>query len=113
MLKFQFLVAFVLMFAFPSQAELQENSTNDTMKVGDYIIKVNNTRVRLEPSYTGEITNTLHKGTKVYVYEFKSGWARVSKWYSGSVEGVVGDQMTGLVARWVPARLVVPSDSSL
>jgi|TARA_R100001440_G_scaffold74262_1_gene99594 uncharacterized protein YgiM (DUF1202 family) len=106
MLKFQVVIILALIFAFPCQATLQESSIDEKMEAGNYTIKVNNTRVRLEPSYKGKITNTLHKGTKVYVYEFKSGWARVSKWYSGSVEGVVGDQMTGLVARWVPARLV-------
>ncbi|ELB2105052.1 SH3 domain-containing protein [Vibrio parahaemolyticus] len=52
--------------------------------------------VRLEPSQTGKITNTLYRGQKVAVLEISSGWARISLFYDGDIERV-----SGKVARWV------------
>lgn len=52
---------------------------------------------RLGPSQEAPTTNTLYRQQKVDVYETKAGWARVSPFYDGEVEGMAGD-----VARWVP-----------
>ncbi|EPF2505793.1 SH3 domain-containing protein [Vibrio fluvialis] len=55
--------------------------------------------VRLQPNDKGKITNVLYYGQKVDVFEFRSGWARISKYYDGSIEGVSGN-----VARWVSSK---------
>ncbi len=55
--------------------------------------------VRLEPNSKGKITNVLYHGQKVEVFEFRSGWARISKYYDGNIEGVSGN-----VARWVSSK---------
>ena len=51
---------------------------------------------RLSPNPSGKITNVLDRGHKVYVLEVEDGWARISRYYDGSTEGVSGG-----VARWV------------
>jgi hypothetical protein len=53
---------------------------------------------RLAPSSTAAITNRIYLRQRVDVFEVKGEWARVSKYYEGSVEG-----KTGQVARWVLA----------
>ena len=76
------------------------NDTNDssavTIKPGVYYVKVNVLEERLAPSSTASITNRIYRKQKLDVYEVRNGWARVSKFYDGSVEG-----KTGQVARWV------------
>lgn len=67
-------------------------------KPGDYYVTSDETNERLSPNKTGRVTNTLFKRQKVTVLELKDGWARVSKYYDGKVEG-----MQGQVARWVEA----------
>lgn len=52
---------------------------------------------RLGPNQDAPATNTLYRQQKVDVYETQAGWARVSPFYDGAVEG-----RTGQVARWVP-----------
>lgn len=52
--------------------------------------------VRLAPTPSAKITNVLPRGKKVKVFEIRFGWARVSPFYSGGLEGVDGE-----VARWV------------
>lgn len=66
------------------------------IKPGDYYVNTDETSERLSPSKTGKITNTLFKRQKVTVIELKNGWARVSKYYDGEVEGIKGQ-----VARWI------------
>jgi hypothetical protein len=53
----------------------------------------------LAPNKSGKITNTLYKRQKVKVFEIKDGWARISRFYDGGVEGLSGN-----VARWVFAK---------
>lgn len=55
--------------------------------------------VRLAPSEHALATNTLDRQQSVEVFEVQDGWARVSQYYDGSVEGVPGQ-----VARWVPTK---------
>ncbi|QQX81104.1 SH3 domain-containing protein [Shewanella sp. KX20019] len=71
----------------------------EATKAGDYYVSANRLSVRLAPSTSGSITNTLNRKQKVEVFEVKNGWARVSKYYNGSVEG-----KSGQVARWVSAK---------
>lgn len=52
---------------------------------------------RLGPSESATITNRVHRGQVVNVYETQSGWARVSGYYQGGAEG-----QPGRVARWIP-----------
>lgn len=54
--------------------------------------------VRLGPSENAEVANTIYRQQRVDVYEVHNGWARISEFYDGAVEGAVGD-----VARWIPA----------
>lgn len=70
-------------------------------KPGDYYVTVDQTEERLGPSQQAKSTNTLFKRQKVTVVELKGGWARVSKYYDGKVEGVKGQ-----VARWVAASVL-------
>lgn len=57
------------------------------------------TPVRLGPSPTALQTSELYRQDKVDVYETIKGWARISKFYHGGVEG-----LDGQVARWVPLK---------
>jgi hypothetical protein len=52
--------------------------------------------VHLAPSGDALATNTLYRQQAVEVFEFRDGWARVSEFYDGTVEGTHGH-----VARWV------------
>ncbi|EPW6982130.1 SH3 domain-containing protein [Vibrio parahaemolyticus] len=63
-----------------------------------YVI-ANELNVRLSPNTKGKITNVLYNGQLVHVFEYSNGWARISKYYDGSVEG-----FDGQVARWVSSE---------
>jgi hypothetical protein len=65
---------------------------------GVYYVTADATDERLAPSPSAQSTNQIYRQQKVDVFEVRSGWARVSKFYDGSVEGVSGE-----VARWVLA----------
>ena len=65
---------------------------------GIYFVTVTVLEERLEPDPDGSITNRIYTGQKVDVFELKNGWARVSPFYDGEVEG-----KSGQVARWVLA----------
>lgn len=65
--------------------------------VGKYYIAVDQTQERLAPLESAKATNRLPRQQVVEVFEVRNEWARVSKYYDGSLEGVVGE-----VARWVP-----------
>jgi hypothetical protein len=67
-------------------------------KPGIYFVREAPLDERLAPSTTAPVTNRIYRRQKVDVFEVKDGWARVSKFYDGSVEGQIGR-----VARWVPA----------
>ncbi|MEJ7931628.1 hypothetical protein WG922_16775 [Ramlibacter sp. AN1015] len=73
-------------------------------KPGDYYVSLEQVPERLAPSESGKSTNTLYKRQKVSVEEVKGGWARVSRYYDGRVEG-----LSGQVARWVPASSLSPT----
>lgn len=62
-----------------------------------YFVATDEVKERLGPSAQAKATNTLYKRQQLEVLEVKGGWARVSKFYDGQFEGVVGS-----VARWVP-----------
>lgn len=66
---------------------------------GSYFVTADHLNVRLSPSANGKLTNKLSFGARVDVEEVRSGWARISKYYDGSVEG-----LNGTVARWVSAK---------
>ena len=62
----------------------------------------------MDSNSTGKVTNTLSKRQKIEVLELKDGWARISKYYDGEVEG-----MSGEVARWVSAEYISPTRPAL
>jgi hypothetical protein len=68
-------------------------------KRGTYYVRENVLEEHLAPSSTASVTNRIYFRQKVEVFELKDGWARVSKYYDGSVEG-----KNGQVARWVSAN---------
>lgn len=83
-----------------------------SINTGTYYVKENVLEERLAPSASGKITNKIYRRQKVDVLEVKNGWARVSKYYDGVVEGE-----KGTVARWIrvdglassrPAELAQP-----
>jgi hypothetical protein len=61
-----------------------------------YFVTATTLNVRLAPSTEGKSTNSLDRGQIVEVYEKKNGWARISMYYNGKLEGVDGQ-----VAMWV------------
>ncbi|HWQ69936.1 MAG TPA: SH3 domain-containing protein [Patescibacteria group bacterium] len=73
-------------------------------KPGTYFVKEAVLEVRLGPNATAPVTNRIYRGQKVEVFEVKSGWVRVSKFYDGVVEG-----QSGKVARWVLATALSAS----
>jgi len=82
-------------------------------KPGSHYVKESVLEERLAPSNSSNVTNRIYRSQKVEVFEIKNGWARVSKYYDGAVEG-----KSGQVARWVlasglstnqPAELKQPS----
>jgi len=71
----------------------------ETTFPGDYYVTSDKLNIRLAPNKNGKVTNTLYKRQKVEVFEVKDGWARITHYYDGSVEGLSGE-----VARWVFAE---------
>jgi len=63
---------------------------------GTYYVEETVLEERLAPTKKGNVTNRLYRGQKVQVFEIKDGWARVSKYYDGGIEG-----KSVKVARWV------------
>jgi hypothetical protein len=66
---------------------------------GTYYVSAPKTNEHLGPSAATIVTNTIYRQQRVDVFEVRDGWARVSKFYDGAVEGV-----SGRVARWVLAE---------
>lgn len=52
--------------------------------------------VRLGPNLDAPVSNRLKKGQKIKVFDVENGWARISEYYDGSIEG-----QPGKVAMWV------------
>lgn len=75
------------------------NTYSQATKPGAYFVKESVLDERLEPSIRGTSTNKIYLRQKVEVFEVRGGWARVSKFYDGTVEG-----QPGRVARWVDAK---------
>lgn len=84
---------------------------------GKYFVTADSVEERLGPSTDARATNTIYKGQAVEVLEVRDGWARVSKFYDGAVEG-----QSGQVARWIlaeylgkekPAAVIVAVDNKL
>lgn len=71
---------------------------SQAIKPGFYFVKEPMLEERLEPSLRGTSTNKIYYRQKVEVFEIKEGWARVSKFYDGTLEGKLWK-----VARWVDA----------
>ncbi len=65
----------------------------------DYYVTSSSLNVRLAPNINGKATSVIYKRQKVTVFEMKDGWARVSRYYDGRVEGE-----SRSVARWVFAK---------
>lgn len=66
---------------------------------GSYFVTASTLNVRLAPNANGKVTNRLYRQNRVDVLELRNGWARISKYYDGRVEG-----LSRKVARWVAAN---------
>lgn len=66
------------------------------MYPGPYYVAAAEVDVFLAPSASALVTNRLHRRDRVDVFEVSDGWARISKYYDGRIEG-----LSGSVARWV------------
>lgn len=75
---------------------LTEIASAQAVAPGTYYVKESVLEERLAPNVDGSVTNRIYTRQKVEVYEVKNGWARVSKFYDGAVEGKKGQ-----IARWV------------
>ena len=91
---------FILISALLGMTQVMAGATEP----GTFYVTADTLNVRLSPSPSGKVTNRLDRGTRVEVLEVKSGWARVSRYYDGSLEG-----LSGQVARWVAAGHLDPS----
>lgn len=74
----------------------KRREAKEELQTGIYYVNSDSLNVRLAPNIQGKKTNTLYKRQKVDVYEISDGWARISDYYDGSLEGLHGQ-----VARWV------------
>ena len=100
-MKFTFvLVCIIFIFGCATQNEHRapDNSVSQIVAGVNYVT-VAVLEERLSPSPKGTITNRIYRGQKLDVYEVKNGWARVSKYYDGAIEG-----KSGKVARWVDVK---------
>ena len=77
----------------------ETDSHEEAIRTGAAYVTADRLNVRLAPSPSGKITNVLDRGQKVDVLEVQGEWARISRYYDGSIEGVSGG-----VARWVSTR---------
>lgn len=66
---------------------------------GSYYVTKPVSEVLLGPTSDSKLTNRLYRQQRVDVFEVRDGWARVSKYYDGRIEG-----QPGQVARWISAR---------
>ena len=66
--------------------------------IGSYYVTAAVLNERLAPNKNAKVTNKIYRQQRVEVLELHKGWARISKYYNGQVEGVPGK-----VARWVSA----------
>ena len=63
---------------------------------GDFVVTAGTLNVRLAANKAGIVSSKLYEQEEVEVFEFKNGWARISQYYDGEIEGLSGN-----VARWV------------
>jgi hypothetical protein len=75
----------------------------EATKPGVFYVTATSLNERLAPNSSAHVTNKLYRQQRVEVFEVRDGWARVSPYYDGSVEGVAGK-----VARWVGAAYLAP-----
>jgi len=62
----------------------------------EFVVTAATLNVRLDASKAGKIANKLYRQQEVEVFEFKNGWARISRYNDGKIEGLSGN-----VAHWV------------
>lgn len=68
----------------------------DAQDTGVYYVTASTLNVRFEPAGGGKVAKTLERGEKVFVFEMRDGWGRISKPFSGK-----NFDLPGMVAYWV------------
>jgi hypothetical protein len=63
---------------------------------GGFVVTADSLNVRQAANETGIVTGKLYQQEKVEVFEVKNGWARISEYYDGEING-----LPTKVARWV------------
>jgi hypothetical protein len=98
LILFIFFLKSILSSPEKSYTQQKKIITNEQIKSKKniYYVISNKLNVRLGANKTSLITNILYKGQKLKVFEIKNGWARISHYYDGKVEGTSGN-----IARWV------------
>lgn len=82
-----------------ASAVLQSSAFAAATTPGPHYVTTEITQALLAPESGAKSTNVYRVRQKVDVFEIKGGWARVSKYYDGTPEGV-----SGQVARWVATK---------
>lgn len=76
-------------------APSDSHAVSERGTTGSYYVQ-STTKVYLGPTTSSQVTNTLYTGERLDVEEIDGSWARISRYYDGSAEG-----LSGQVARWV------------
>jgi hypothetical protein len=87
------------LLALAAAAVIQSPAFAAATTTGPHYVIAETTQVLLAPESGAKSTNVYRVRQKVDVLEIKGGWARVSKYYDGTPEGV-----SGQVARWVATK---------
>jgi hypothetical protein len=74
-----------------------DNATDVSPQV--FVVTAGSLNVRLAPGTSGKVASKLYRGQQAEVFEIDNGWARISEYYDGEIEG-----LSGKVARWVFAE---------
>jgi hypothetical protein len=74
-----------------------QNRSAITVRPGSYYVS-EEVQQRRAPSPIASVSNVLYRQQRVDVYEVRDGWARISKYYNGQLDG-----SDGQIAAWIPA----------
>jgi len=88
----------LILTAAPAAAQTTA-TTSDRQDTGVYYVTASALNVRFAPDGGGKVAKKLERGEKVFVFETRDGWARISKPFSGESVG-----LPGMAAYWVSLR---------
>lgn len=92
------IILFLSALAAPALAQTG-GAAPESQDTGVYYVTASALNVRFGPSGEGKVAKKLQRGEKVFVFEARDGWARISKPFSGK-----NVDLPGMVAYWVSIR---------